>query len=113
MLNGTKASIYWNQESADQMWIGFRDRDNCQVMRNPNLMTPEARQYTYLAAGHPEGWNDAMRNNVYSMYKFIADGKVLNKDAHDFATFEDGHYIMRLTEAILESNKTRQWVKIV
>lgn len=111
-IDGTKASMYWNQETADWMWMGFRDRDNCQVMRNPNLMTPEARQYTYLAAGHPEGWNDAMRNNVYSFYRFIAEGRVIGMDSCDFATFDDGHYIMKLTEAILKSSETRQWIKV-
>ena len=74
-IDGSKASLYWNQETADWMWMGYRDQDNHQVMRNPNLMAPEARPYTYLAAGHPEGWNDAMRNNVYSFYKYIAEGK--------------------------------------
>jgi len=111
-VDGTKASLYWNQENADQMWMGFRDRDNCHIMRNPNLMTPEAREYTYLAAGHPEGWNDALKNNVYSFYKFISEGKDLAKDPHDFATFEEGHYIIKLTEAILKSSETRQWVKV-
>lgn len=111
-VNGTKASLSWNQETADQMWMGYRDKDNSIVMRNPNLMQPEAKQYTYLAAGHPEGWNDAMKNNVYSFYKFIIDGKIMGKDACDFATFEEGHNLIKLTEAILESNKTRSWVKV-
>ncbi|HHW48496.1 MAG TPA: Gfo/Idh/MocA family oxidoreductase [Clostridiaceae bacterium] len=111
-INGSKASLYWNQETADHMWMGFRDRDNCHIIRNPNLMTPEAREYTYLAAGHPEGWNDALKNNVYSFYKFIAEGKDLAKDPHDFATFEEGHYILKLTEAILKSSEIRQWVKV-
>ncbi len=111
-IDGTKASLYWNQETADRMWMGFRDDDNRLVMRNPNLMTPEAREYTYLAAGHPEGWNDAMRNNVYSFYKYIAQGKIIGKDPYDFATFEEGHYLIKLTEAILESGKTRQWIKL-
>jgi predicted dehydrogenase len=111
-IDGSKASLYWNQETADQMWMGFRDRDNSLVVRNPNLMAPEARQYTYLAAGHPEGWNDAMKNNVQSFYQFIKDGKNIGKDPCDFATFEEGHYLIKLTEAILKSNETKQWVKI-
>lgn len=111
-INGTKSSLYWNQENADSMWIGYRNKYNCHVMRNPNLMCEEAKQYTYLAAGHPEGWNDAMKNNVYSFYKFIADGKKIGKDNTDFATFEDGNYIMKITEAILKSNETKQWVKV-
>ena len=112
-IDGALASIYWNQETADAMWMGFRDRDNAQVMRNPNLMDPAARPYTYLAAGHPEGWNDAMRNNVFSFYKFIQDGKVMGKDPCDFATFEEGHYLDKLVEAILKSSTNRSWVKVV
>ena len=112
-IDGSKASLYWNQETADHMWMGFRDRDNSQVMRNPNLMTPEARQYTYLAAGHPEGWNDALKNNIYSFYRFISEGKLIDKDACDFATFYDGHYIMKIVEAILKSNETKQWERVV
>lgn len=111
-IDGAKASLYWNQETADQMWMGFRDRDNSLVMRNPNLMPPEVRQYSYLPAGHPEGWNDAFKNNIFSFYKFIADGKTIGKDRCDFATFKDGHYIMKIVEAILRSNETKQWVKV-
>lgn len=111
-IDGSKASMYWNQETADHMWMGFRDKDNLQIMRNPNIMYPEAKQYSYLAKGHPEGWNDAFKNNIYSFYKYIADGKVMGKDPCDFATFEEGHYLIKLTEAILKSNEKRQWVKV-
>lgn len=111
-INGSKSSMYWNQEMADQMWLGYKDQNNCQVIRNPLFMEPEARQYTYMAAGHPEGWNDALKNNLYSFYKFIGEGKDSKKDPCDFATFDEAHYIMKLTEAILKSNQTRQWVKV-
>lgn len=111
-INGTKGSMKWEQERADEMWMGWRDGPNYSVKRNPNHMTPEARQYTYLAGGHPEGWNDAFRNNIYAFYKFIGEGKKMGVDTPDFATFEEGHYILKLTEAIVESSKTRQWVNI-
>ena len=111
-VDGSKSSLYWNQETADQMWMGNRDKDNQLIMRNPNLMTPEAKQYTYLAAGHPEGWNDAMKNNLQSFYTFIRDKKTPGVDPCDFATFEDGHYLMRITEAILESSRTKQWTDV-
>lgn len=111
-VNGSIASMSWNQETCDHMWMGFRDKDNLQIIRNPNHMSPGARQYTHLAKGHPEGWNDAFKNNIYSFYKFIADGKSMGKDACDFSTFEEAKYILQLTEAILKSNETRQWVKV-
>ncbi len=111
-IDGSKSSIYWNQETADHMWMGFRDKNNSLVLRNPNFMAPEAKQYTYLAAGHPEGWNDAMRNNVYSFYKYILNNNHMNENICDFATFNDGHYLIKLTEAILESNRTGQRVSV-
>jgi len=108
-IDGTKSSVYWNQEIADWMWVGNREKDNMLVMRNPNLMTEEAKMYTSLAAGHPEGWNDALKNNIYSFYKFIADGKEMYKDHCDFATFEEANCILKITEAILGSNRKRRW----
>jgi hypothetical protein len=33
-------------------------------------------------------------------------------DEADFATFQDGHYQVKLVEAILQSSKTRQWVNV-
>lgn len=110
-VDGTKASYYWNQEKSDEMWMGNRDVENRQIMRNPGQMSPEARQYTYLAAGHPEGWNDAFRNNILSFYNHIKSGKQGEENV-DFATFDDGHYIMKLTEAIIESSKTGRWVHV-
>jgi len=111
-IDGTKASMYWNQETCDWMWMGYRDKYNKQVMRNPNLMAKEVSRYTSLPSGYPEGWNDAQKNNIYSFYKYIVDGKKPGKDTCDFATFYDAHYIIKLTEAILESSRTKKWVKV-
>ena len=94
------------------MWKGNRDTNNEQVMRNPNLMSPEAKKYTYLPTGHPEGWNDAFKNNFSAFYTYVADGKKQGKDLCEFATCEDGHYIMRITEAIIKSGKERRWVRV-
>lgn len=111
-IDGTKSSMYWNQEVPDFMWMGFKEKNNNLVIRSPELMEDEARQYTSIPGGHPEGWNDAMRNNIYSFYKFILENKKIHKDTHDFASFIEGHYLVQLTEAILKSNRTRQWVKV-
>lgn len=111
-INGSKASISWNQETADHMWMGFRDRDNLSIIRDPARLSPQARNYSHLAKGHPEGWNDAFRSSLQSFYQFIAEGRKLGADPCDFATFEDAAYIIRLTKAILASNETRGWVKV-
>ncbi|MCC8167509.1 MAG: gfo/Idh/MocA family oxidoreductase, partial [Planctomycetes bacterium] len=53
-IDGSQASLYWNQEQADLLWTGYRDRDNSLSMRNPLLMDPAARHYNKHAAGNPE-----------------------------------------------------------
>lgn len=111
-IDGSEASLAWNQQTADEMWMGFRDRDNLRVMRNPNSLSPEAKEYSYLAKGHPEGWNDAFRNNIYSFYKFILDGRKPGQDACDFATFPEADRIIRLTEAIVKSGAERRWITV-
>jgi len=111
-IDGSESSVYWNQEIADWMWAGYRDSYNEQVMRNPNIISKEASQYTKLAAGHPEGWNDAQKNNIYSFYKYIIEGKKLGSDATDFANFEEAHYITKIIEAVVESSKSKKWIKI-
>ncbi|MDR1901453.1 MAG: Gfo/Idh/MocA family oxidoreductase [Treponema sp.] len=111
-IDGSAASFQWNQQISDQMWKGHRDRNNEQIMRNPNIMTAQAKKYTHLAAGHPEGWNDAFKNNLDAYYGFIMEGKKMGKDPCDFATFKEGHYLMRLTEAIIKSGKERRWISL-
>lgn len=49
---------------------------------------------------------------VEAYYGFIRAGRRPGVDPADFATFADGHYIMRLTEAIIKSGKERRWVRI-
>ncbi len=111
-VNGTDGSYYWNQETSDRMWKGHRNTHSEIVLRNPNLMVPEVRDYTYMPAGHPEGWNDAQKNALFAFYEFIQKNKKHATDKADFATFEEGHHIAKVTEAILLSANERRWVSV-
>lgn len=111
-VNGSKASTYWNQERADEMWMGFREQPNLSLMRNPNTLSPNAKSTSYLAKGHPEGWNDAFKGNILKFYNYIAKDGKRGVDVADFSTFEEAHYIVVLTEAILKSARTGQWVVV-
>ncbi len=109
---GTESSVHWNLENSDQMWMGFRGKPNLQIYRNDVFLSPENRHLTELPAGHTEGWFDNHKNNIKNFYKFILDNKKLGTDKPDFATFEDGHYTVKVIEAILESNNKRKWQKV-
>ncbi|MBQ2890860.1 MAG: Gfo/Idh/MocA family oxidoreductase [Clostridia bacterium] len=109
-INGSKASLRWNQEENDRLWVGHRDEDNRLVVRNPNNISPEGRSCTALAMGHPEGWNDAFKGNIYSFYDYIVKGDFNAKPV--FATLEEAANIVRLTEAIVKSSEKRRWIEI-
>ncbi|MBQ9921144.1 MAG: Gfo/Idh/MocA family oxidoreductase [Clostridia bacterium] len=108
-INGSKESYAWNQEQNDRMWVGRRGGNNGVVIRDPNTISPEVKPYTSLAMGHPEGWNDAFKGNFYAFYKYLADGKCGERI---FSTLEDAAYIVKLTEAIVESSKNKCWVNV-
>ncbi|MBE7054762.1 MAG: Gfo/Idh/MocA family oxidoreductase [Ruminococcaceae bacterium] len=108
-ISGSEATLRWNQEENDRLWMGFRGGDNHLIIRDPNAISEEAGKYTALAKGHPEGWNDAFKGNIYAFYKYIEDGC---KGEEIFSTLEQAAYIVKLTEAIIESSKTKSWVKV-
>ncbi len=108
-INGSKASFRWSQEENDKLWMGLRSDDNRYIIRDPNALSPEAKQYSALAMGHPEGWNDAFKGNIYAFYKYIEDGM---QGEPVFATLEQAAYIVKLTEAVIESSNKKSWVKV-
>ncbi|MGG4554422.1 Gfo/Idh/MocA family protein [Paenibacillus humicus] len=111
-INGSKKSVYWQQENPAQMWIGYRDQPNESLIADPALFLQEARGSIHHPGGHGEGWPDAMKNGMLHFYRFIYEGKSLSLDKPEFATFEDGHRSMCVTEAILKSYQTQQWVDV-
>jgi predicted dehydrogenase len=111
-IDGSKQSLYWNQEQGDQIWVGNRSEPNQVIIRDPNALDPKVRQYAFAPAGHPEGWLDDNKNSVKAFYDFIHAGKDPEKDDADFATFKDGHDIMLILDAIAESNEKGAWVKV-
>lgn len=111
-VNGSQKSAYWNQEEPEKLWIGHRDRPNEVLQADPALFLPEARSAIHHPGGHNEGWPDALKNMMSNFYTFIRDGKDPINDNANFATFEDGHVSMCITDAILESHEQQKWVKV-
>jgi predicted dehydrogenase len=111
-INGSEAALEWEQERADKLWVGHRDTGNEEIYAGPQFLTGEARCYAALPGGHSLGWADALKSAVNSFYESILCGS-FTQDLVGYATFSDGHYIMKLVEACLESSRTKVWVDIV
>ncbi len=111
-VDGSKASVEWNQEHPNQLRVGYRERGILSIDRDPITLSDRAKGYTKLAKGHPEGWNDTEVNSIRKFYDYILKDKEKRTEKPEFATFEEAFYLMKVVEAILESNKTGSWVHI-
>ena len=111
---GPGGSIRWRQEHQNELWIGYRDKPNEILQKDPSLIGSDARPYAHLPGGHQEAWADAFCNLMRDIYGFIAEGKKPG-DPHPpaFATFEDGYRANCIVESIMQSAKQGSWTEVV
>ncbi len=76
---------------------------------NPQLLSPEAAEFSHYPGGHAEGFPDAFKQLDLAFYSFIASGC---KGEANFPTFADGDREVRICEAIAQSAKERKWVNV-
>jgi predicted dehydrogenase len=104
--NGRRASVRWEQERQNELWIGHRDRANAVLAKDPSLLAPGARAYAHLPGGHQEAWADAFCNVMRDIYAVITAGAQLSDQYPPaFASFEDGYHSASVVDAVLESHR--------
>lgn len=109
-IAGSRAALAWDSERPNELWIGHRDQANEMLLRDPALLTSEARRLADYPGGHNEGFPDTFKQLFRAIYGYIEAG---DYDApRPFPTFEDGHREVALCEAILRSHRERRWVAI-
>jgi predicted dehydrogenase len=111
-VDGSLGAISWNQEEPNSLWIGYRDKPNETLIKDPSLLDQNARGYAHYPGGHPEGYPDGPRNLFRNFYRYIRDGKRPGQDAADFPTFEEGDWEVRVVEAVLRSHQQERWVDV-
>src|SRR5512138_1925630 len=109
-INGSKSSLGWDSEKPNELWIGHRSGPNQVLMKDPSLLSPEARAVASYPSGHNEGFPDTFKQLYAKVYDYIFAGDYSRKP--DFPTFADGHYEMQLCEAIECSAREKAWVKV-
>jgi predicted dehydrogenase len=109
-INGSKSSLAWNSERPNELWIGQRSGPNQTLMKDPSLLSPEARSVTSYPGGHNEGFPDTFKQLYAKVYDYILAADFTKTP--DFPTFADGHYEMQLCDAIERSAREKAWVKV-
>ncbi|HTZ57864.1 MAG TPA: Gfo/Idh/MocA family oxidoreductase [Acidobacteriaceae bacterium] len=105
---GTKASVAWNTEYPDELWIGHRNTPNEIVIKDPSLLAEGARSWADLPGGHSEGYDDTFKQIFRRFYRRVADPQA----PIEYPTFEDGIRQLRVLDSVLESSQKRAWVQV-
>jgi len=104
------SALAWDSERPNELWAGHRERANEILLKDPSLLTAEARRYADYPGGHNEGFPDTFKQLYKSVYSYIEAGDY--EAEADFATFEDGHKELVIGEAILRSSREGRWVNV-
>jgi predicted dehydrogenase len=110
-IDGSEGSLSWNSEEPNTLWLGRRREPNSEIIKDPAIMSPEARGYAAYPGGHAEGYPDTFVQLFKDFYGYIEAGDFTA--ARTFPTFETGHVEMRLCEAVAQSARERRWVSLL
>jgi len=103
-VNGSAASLKWKQEEQNELWIGYQNKANSLLPRDPSLVSPEVLPYVSLPGGHQQGWSDAFFNLIQDAYAWIREGGAPEAKPSMLPTFEDGYRSTCLVAAMLASH---------
>ena len=109
-IAGSEASVAWNSEQPNELWIGHRNQPNQLLLRDPGLVSEAALAHIGYPGGHNEGYDDSFKHSFKSFYDYIAAGDL--NAPQPFPTFADGHKEILLCEPILQSHEQERWVEI-
>ena len=105
---GSKASVAWDAERPDELWIGHREKRSEILLKDSVLFEPGARSFADLPGGHSEGYDDTFKQTFRRFYQTVADRSA---PVH-YPTFEDGVRQLQLVDTVVESSHKRAWMNV-
>lgn len=109
-IAGSKQSLDWDSERPNELRVGYRDKPNEVLIRDPALLSDAARAAADYPGGHNEGYADSFKQCFRAFYQYIAKGDF--SASPTFPTFAEGHREIVLCDAILESHRDGKWVTL-
>lgn len=110
-IDGSESAVSWDSEHPNDLWVGHRNRMNESLIKDPSLMSDEAKSVSSYPGGHAEGFPDTFKQLQKKAYAYILKNDFSVKP--DFPTFMDGYISLVIEEAILKSSQTGTWVKVI
>jgi len=110
-IDGSEGSIAWDQERPDELRIGRPAPASEDIRKTATALAATAAPLAHFPPGHTEGWNSSFKNLFLCVYRTILGEPVPGDDA--FATLADGLDRVRLVEAVIASNRSGAWTRIL
>jgi predicted dehydrogenase len=105
-VSGTDASVRFEQERPEQLWVGRADA-SLVIDRDAARLAPDAARLAIVPAGHPMGYQDAFNAFVADAYAAIGGAS-----PDGLPGFDDGLRAVRVTEAVLASAASGTWQEV-
>jgi len=109
-IDGSRSALAWDSERPNEMWMGHREKPNGLLLKDPALLSPEARRFASYPGGHNEGFPDTFKQLYSAFYSYLKAGDF--SAPRNFPGFSDGHYELVLGESILQSAREQRWVEL-
>lgn len=106
-IDGARASVAFDQEDAERLWIGRPDQREEIFVRGPGAGSAEQRRLSTLPAGHAQGYGDCFEAFVADTYRAIEGER-----PEGLPTFEDGLRSALIVDRVITSARTRGWTSI-
>lgn len=105
-VHGSIESLRFEQERPEELWIGRRTASE-RHLRNTDELHPDAARLSVLPPGHPLGYQDAFTAFAADTY-----AAVRGTAPEGLPHFADGVRAARITDAVLASARTAEWVTL-
>src|SRR5438067_3800215 len=106
-IDGAEAGVEWNQEQPNTLSMRRRAGTWEVLPKDPALLAPEAAALAHAPGGHPEGYLDAFRNLIGSIYDAIRRARGAEDPGRGYPTLAAGHRGVLLVESALQSARER------
>lgn len=106
-IDGARASVAFNQEDAERLWIGRPDQREDSFVRGPGAGSAEQRRLSVLPAGHAQGYGNCFEAFVADTYRAIT-----GEQPEGLPTFDDGLRSARIVTRVIASARSRAWTAI-
>ena len=107
-LDAEHGGAAWDSERPHELWLGHRDEPNQQVVADPRQVSDSAAGWFANPGAYREGFSETFRLMFQQFYGAITGGEC----EPGYPTFQDGLAGLYVHDAILESVRTRSWVKV-